>query len=377
MYACFSIFVLEFIKITMNLLEKLRKIKDRFDQVNEELSDPANQSNREKIINLSRERINLTEIVAAYENYKQLISNIEGNKEIIDSSSDKELTDLANTELKELISKKDSMEEEIKILLIPKDPNDDKNVIMEIRAGTGGDEAALFAGDLFRMYSRYAEVRSWKIELVDVSETGLGGIKEVVLSVSGEKVFSDLKYESGVHRVQRVPETEGSGRVHTSAATVAVLLEVEDVQIEINPSELKIDVFRSGGAGGQNVNKVETAIRITHLPTGLVVQCQDERSQLKNRQKAMKVLRARLFDIKVKQQNDEISAKRKNMVGSGDRSDKIRTYNFPQNRVTDHRIGLTLYNLANIIEGDLSELIEQLKLADRAEKLQTNAEIER
>ena len=363
--------------MTMNLLEKLRKIKDRFDQVNEELSDPANQSNREKIINLSRERINLTEIVSAYENYRQLISNIEGNKEIIDSSSDKELTDFANAELKELISKKDLMEEEIKVLLIPKDPNDDKNVIMEIRAGTGGDEAALFAGNLFRMYSRYAEVRGWKIELIDISETGLGGIKEVVLSVTGERVFSDLKFESGVHRVQRVPETEGSGRVHTSAATVAVLPEVEDVQIEINPSELKIDVFRSGGAGGQNVNKVETAIRITHLSTGLVVQCQDERSQLKNRQKAMKVLRARLFDIKVKQQNDEMSAKRKNMVGSGDRSDKIRTYNFPQNRVTDHRIGLTLYNLANIIEGDLSELVEQLKLADRTDKLQANAEIER
>jgi peptide chain release factor 1 len=361
----------------MNLLEKLRKIKDRFDQVNEELSDPANQSNRDKIISLSRERINLAEIAAAYEKYKQLISNIEGNKEIIDSSSDRELIELANAELKELLSKKELMEEEIKVLLIPKDPNDDKNVIMEIRAGTGGEEAALFAGDLFRMYSRYAEVRGWKIELIDISETGLGGIKEVVLSVSGENVFGDLKYESGVHRVQRVPETEGSGRVHTSAATVAVLPEVEDVQVEINPSDLKIDVFRSGGAGGQNVNKVETAIRITHLPTGLVVQCQDERSQLKNRQKALKVLRARLFDIKVKQQSDEISAKRKNMVGSGDRSDKIRTYNFPQNRVTDHRIGLTLYNLANIIEGDLDELIEQLKLADRAEKLRTNTEIEK
>jgi len=361
----------------MNLLEKLRKIKNRFDLVNEELSDPANQSNREKIISLSRERINLSEIVIAYERYSQLISNIEGNKEIIDTSSDKELLDLANAELKELIIKKDSMEEKIKFLIIPKDPNDDKNVIMEIRAGTGGEEAALFAGDLFRMYSRHAEVRGWKLELIDLSETGLGGIKEVVFSVSGENVFGDLKYESGVHRVQRVPETEGSGRVHTSAATVAVLPEAEDVQLEINPNDLKIDVFRSGGAGGQNVNKVETAIRITHLPSGLVVQCQDERSQLKNRQKAMKVLRARLLDIKVKQQSDEISAKRKNMVGSGDRSDKIRTYNFPQNRITDHRIGLTLYNLSNIIEGDLNELIEQLKLADRAEKLQSNAEIEK
>lgn len=358
----------------MNLLEKLRKIKDRFDQVNEQLADPSKLNDREKMISLSKERLNLEEIVSAYEKYDQLISNIYGNKEIIDTSSDRELTDLANTELKELLAKKEEMEEEIKVLLIPKDPNDDKNVIMEIRAGTGGEEAALFAGDLFRMYSRYAEVRGWKIELIDLSETGIGGIKEAVFSVSGERVFSDLKFESGVHRVQRVPETEASGRVHTSAATVAVLPEVEDVQIEINPNDLKIDVFRSGGAGGQNVNKVETAIRITHLPTGLVVQCQDERSQLKNRQKAMKVLRARLYDIKIKQQSDEISAKRKNMVGSGDRSDKIRTYNFPQNRVTDHRIGLTLYNLSNIIEGDLNELIEQLKLADRTEKLQANVE---
>lgn len=359
----------------MNLLEKLRKIKDRFDRVNEELSDPATQSNREKIISLSRERINLSEIVAAYDKYSQLISNIEGNKEIINTSSDKELLELANAELKELLIKKDIAEDAIKILLIPKDPNDDKNVILEIRAGTGGEEAALFAGDLFRMYTRHAEVRGWRVELIDLSEAGLGGIKEVIFLLSGENVFGDLKFESGVHRVQRVPETEGSGRVHTSAATVAVLPEVEDVQIEIDPSDLKIDVFRSGGAGGQNVNKVETAIRITHLPTGLVVQCQDERSQLKNKLKAMKVLRARLFDIKVKQQNDEISAKRKNMVGSGDRSDKIRTYNFPQNRVTDHRIGLTLYNLGNIIEGDLDELIEQLKLADRAEKLQANVEV--
>lgn len=374
METCFRIFASEFYDKNMNLLEKLSKIKDRFDQVNEELSDPANQNNREKIINLSRERINLSPIVTAYEKYRQLIANIAGNKEIIDTSTEKELTDLANAELKELLLIKDEMEEEIKLLLIPKDPNDDKSVIMEIRAGTGGEEAALFAGDLFRMYSRYAEVRGWKVELIDISETGLGGIKEVVLSVTGERVFSDLKFESGVHRVQRVPETEGSGRVHTSAATVAVLPEVEDVQVDINPNDLKVDVFRSGGAGGQNVNKVETAIRITHLPTGLVVQCQDERSQLKNRQKAMKVLRARLYDIKVKQQNDEMSVKRKNMVGSGDRSDKIRTYNYPQNRVTDHRIGLTLYNLSNIIQGDLNELIEQLKLADRTEKLQANVD---
>lgn len=360
----------------MNLLEKLKKIKDRFDQINQALAEPDTLNNREKMIQLSKERTNLAEIVNAYEKYNQLLSNINGNKEIIETSTDKELYELAQSELEELIEMKNKMEEQIKFLLIPKDPNDDKNVIMEIRAGTGGEEAALFAGDLFRMYSRYAEIKGWKTELVDINETGLGGIKEVIFSISGENVYGDLKYESGVHRVQRVPETEGSGRVHTSAATVAVLPEVEDVQIEINPNDLKIDVFRSGGAGGQNVNKVETAIRLTHLPTGIVVQCQDERSQLKNRQKAMKVLRARLYDIKLKEQAEEISAKRKSMVGSGDRSDKIRTYNFPQNRVTDHRIGLTLFNLANIIEGELDELIEQLKLADRTEKLQTSTEIE-
>jgi len=277
---------------------------------------------------------------------------------------------MAEAELDDLNAEKERLEEEIKVLILPKDPNDDKSIIMEIRAGTGGEEAALFAGDLFRMYTRYAEMRNWKVELIDISDTGLGGIKEAVFSVNGNNVYGDLKFESGVHRVQRVPETEGSGRVHTSAASVAVLPEVEDVQVEVNPNDLKIDIFRAGGAGGQNVNKVETAVRITHLPTGLVVQCQDERSQLKNRQKAMKVLKARLYDMELKKQNAEISAQRKSMVGSGDRSDKIRTYNFPQNRVTDHRIGLTLYNLSNIMEGHIDELIEQLKIADKTEKLQ-------
>jgi len=280
------------------------------------------------------------------------------------------LASMAEAELEELNAEKEKLEEEIKVLILPKDPNDDKGIIMEIRAGTGGEEAALFAGDLFRMYSRYAEMRNWKIELIDINDTGLGGIKEAIFSVNGNNVYGDLKFESGVHRVQRVPETEGSGRVHTSAASVAVLPEAEDVQIEINQNDLKIDIFRAGGAGGQNVNKVETAVRITHLPTGIVVQCQDERSQLKNRQKAMKVLKARLYDMELKKQNEEISAQRKSMVRSGDRSDKIRTYNFPQNRVTDHRIGLTLYNLSNIMEGHINELIEQLKIADKTEKLQ-------
>ncbi|MGQ9799818.1 MAG: peptide chain release factor 1 [Ignavibacterium sp.] len=354
----------------MNFLDKLEKVKQRYDQINELYSNPEYINNPEKMIALNKEKSEIEDIVQAYEKYVKILKDIEGNKEIIEHSTEKELVDMAYAEMDELNAQREKLEEEIKVLLLPKDPNDDKNIIMEIRAGTGGEEAALFANDLFRMYTRYAEMRGWKYEIIDLNETGLGGIKEVVLSVSGESVYGDLKYESGVHRVQRVPETEGSGRIHTSAASVAVLPEVEDVEVEINPNDLKIDIYRSGGAGGQNVNKVETAVRITHLPTGIVVQCQDERSQLKNRQKAMKVLKARLYDMEMQKQKEQISAQRKSQVRSGDRSEKIRTYNFPQNRVTDHRIGLTLYNLSNIIEGQLDELIEQLKLADKAEKLQ-------
>lgn len=360
----------------MNLLEKLRAVKDKFDRINDQLADPANMNNQEKLISLSKERSDLQEIVDVYNRYAEVLNNIKGNQEIINKGEDKELVELAESELEELQNESTRLEDEIKLLLIPKDPNDNKDVIVEVRAGTGGDEAGLFAYDLYRMYSRYAEVRGWKKEIIDISESsGLGGIKEVIFSLSGNGVYGDLKFENGVHRVQRVPLTETQGRVHTSAASVVVMPEVEDVQVDIDMNDLRIDVYRSGGAGGQNVNKVETAIRITHIPTGLVVQCQDERSQLKNRQKAMKVLRARLYDMKQKEVSDDIAAQRKSIVRSGDRSDKIRTYNFPQNRVTDHRIGLTLYNLSNIIEGDISELVEQLKMADRAEKLNSSIEV--
>jgi peptide chain release factor 1 len=357
----------------MDLYQKLKAIKEKYEKINEQLSDPGIISDQTKYVALGKERMQLVDVVEAYNVYDSLIKNIEGNKEIIKTSDDKELREMAESELVDLEEKQIAVEEKIKFLLIPKDPDDDKDVIMEIRAGTGGDEAGLFAADLYRMYSRYAEVRGWKKEIIDINDTGgLGGIKEVVFSLIGAGVYGDLKFESGVHRVQRVPATEASGRVHTSAASVAVLPEVEDVEIDINPGDLRIDVYRSGGAGGQNVNKVETAIRITHIPTGLVVQCQDERSQLKNRQKAMKVLKARLYDMKLQEQNKEIAQQRKLMVKSGDRSDKIRTYNYPQNRVTDHRIGLTLYNLSEVMEGDLDEFVQKLKMADRAEKLQSS-----
>lgn len=361
----------------MDFIDKLFKVKEKYDRIIEQLSDPENLNNQEKLIQLSKERSDLTPLIDCYSRYQKVQKEIDGNKELIATADDKEITELAEAELAGLQEELAKLEEDLKVLLLPKDPNDDKDVIFEVRAGTGGEEAALFAASLYRMYTRYAEIRNWKIELIDLNDTGLGGMKEVVFSISGQSVYGDLKFESGVHRVQRVPETEAGGRIHTSAASVAVLPEVEDVQVDINQNDLKIDVYRSGGAGGQNVNKVETAIRITHIPSGIVVQCQDERSQLKNRQKAMKVLRARLYDNKMKEQKSEIAAQRRLMVGSGDRSDKIRTYNFPQNRVTDHRIGLTLYNLTDIIDGDLNTLIEQLKLADKTERLQAELEMKK
>lgn len=357
----------------MDLIGKLQEIKASYDEINKKLEDPELMSDQAKLIELSKKRSELEEIVEVFNEYVSTVQTIEEHEEIIKAGEDEELVEMAEAEIDDLKEKKEKLEDKIKILLIPKDPNDNKNVIMEIRQGTGGEEAALFAADLMRMYTRFVELKGWKYEVIELNESsGRGGIKESVISISGSDVYGNLKYESGVHRVQRVPLTEASGRVHTSAASVVVLPEAEDVDVHVDPNDLRIDVYRSGGAGGQNVNKVETAIRITHLPTGIVVQCQDERSQLKNRQKAMKVLKARLYDLRMSEQNSEIAAQRKSMVKSGDRSDKIRTYNFPQNRVTDHRIGLTLYNLSNIMEGDLFELIEKLKMADTAEKLRAD-----
>lgn len=351
------------------MLDRLQQVKERYIEVTRLLSEPSILAQSDRFRALSKEHKDLTPIVKGMEAYEKAKGDLAGLKEIVDSSADAEMKQLAYGEFDELKARVATLEEELKVLLIPADPNDDKNVIVEVRAGTGGDEAALFASDLFRMYSRYAEKRGWKTDVLDMNETGLGGIKEISFGLSGEGVYGTMKFESGVHRVQRVPETEAQGRVHTSAATVAILPEVENVDVEINPADLEIDTFRSGGKGGQNVNKVETAVRITHRPSGVIVVCRQERSQFQNRERAMKMLRAKLYETRISEQVGDVAAQRKLMVKSGDRSDKIRTYNFPQNRVTDHRIGLTLYNLAEIVDGRLDELIEALKIADRAERL--------
>lgn len=355
------------------MLEKLEKIAERYEEINRLLSDPAVIADQQRYRDLGKELRSLEPIIKVLNVYRKAVNDYQGSKELLESTSDPEMKDLAQEEYDRLKVQVQQLEEELKLLLVPQDPNDSKNFIMEIRAGTGGEEAALFAADLYRMYTRYAERKGWKVELMDWNETGKGGFKEIIFSVAGEGAYGMMKFESGVHRVQRVPETEAQGRVHTSAASVVVLPEVEDVEVEINPADLQFDTFRSGGKGGQNVNKVETAVRITHKPTGIVVACQQERSQFQNRERAMKMLRAKLYEMKMQEQTASVTAARRSMIKSGDRSDKIRTYNFPQNRVTDHRIGLTLYNLSAIIDGELDELIEQLRIADRAEKLQATA----
>ena len=352
------------------MFEKLKDIENRYAEVEQALGDPAQISNQQRLMELSKTHAELSPIVSAYQEYHQLESAVEETRLLIESETDAEMVALAQEELDSLTVKQEKLTEELKMLLIPKDPNDEKNVIIEIRAGTGGEEASLFASELFRMYNRYAERQNWKLELLNSNATGLKGFKEVVFSIEGENAYSQLKYEGGIHRVQRIPATEASGRIHTSAATVAVLPEAEELDLAIDEAtELRIDTYRSSGPGGQSVNTTDSAIRITYIPTGLVVTCQDEKSQHKNRSKAMKILRARLQEQKESELNSERAETRRSMVGSGDRSEKIRTYNFPQSRVTDHRIQFSSYQLDAVLDGDLQAFIERLTTADQAEKL--------
>ena len=351
------------------MLEKLEFILEKYQNLNEKISDPEIINDQPTWQKYIKEHAEIEPIVAKYKEYKEVKEALDETDEIIRNSDDEELREMAKMELPELEEKYETMSDEIKFMLIPKDPNDEKNVIVEIRAGAGGDEAGLFAAEIFRMYVRYAERSHWKTDIMNTNETGVGGLKEVVFMIKGNGAYSKLKYESGVHRVQRIPQTESGGRIHTSTVTVAVLPEVDDVEVEISSNDIRVDVFRSSGNGGQSVNTTDSAVRITHLPTGLVVTCQDEKSQLKNKTKAMKVLKARLYEMELAEQNAEIADARKSQVGTGERSEKIRTYNFPQSRVTDHRINLTLYKMAYILDGDLDEIIEALTTEDQAAKL--------
>ena len=348
------------------MFDKLENVEKRYEELNAKISDPEVIANQNEWKKLMKEHADIEEIVEKYREYKKIVQSIDELKEML---NDKEMHDLAQMELDENREKLPKIEEELKLLLVPKDPNDDKNVIMEIRGGAGGEESSLFAADLFRMYSMYAERKRWKFEVLNMNETELGGIKEATIMITGKGAYSRLKFESGVHRVQRVPDTESSGRIHTSTATVAVLPEVDDVEVEINPADLKVDTFRSSGAGGQHINKTESAIRITHIPTGVVVECQTERSQIQNRETAMKMLRSKLYEAELEKQNSELASARKSQVGSGDRSEKIRTYNFPQGRITDHRIGLSMFQVDEFLNGGLDEMIDALNAADRAAKL--------
>jgi len=354
------------------MFERLTGVEDRFLKVEKLLSDPEILQDREAYQKYSREHADLNKIVSAFRKYKQTLTELDESMELL-RDSDPDIKEMAREEVEALTLTKDKLEDDLRKLLLPKDPNDEKNVIIEIRAGTGGEEAGLFVSDLFRMYNKYAELKHWKVEILSHHATGVGGLKEIIAMIHGKGAYSCLKYESGIHRVQRVPETEAQGRIHTSAVTVAVLPEAEEVELHIDPSELKVDVFRSTGPGGQSVNTTDSAVRITHLPTGIVVTCQDEKSQLKNKNKGMKVLRARILDAMMREQNEKRSKERKNQIGDGDRSGRIRTYNFPQGRVTDHRIGLTLYKLEDILQGEIDEIIEELITYYQTQALQ-NAE---
>jgi len=353
------------------MFSQLDKIEKRFIELEQEISKPEVSGDINRLQKLAKERAGIEDVITAYRSYKETARSLEETRNMLSENLDEELANLARDEVTVLEKKLKEQLKELKIALLPRDPNDEKNIIMEIRAGTGGDEAGLFAADLFRMYNRYAQIKGWKSDIISINETSIGSIKEVIFEIDGKGAFSRLKYERGVHRVQRVPQTESQGRIHTSTATVAVLPVADEIDIKINPDDLKVDIFHSSGAGGQNVNKVATAVRITHLPTGMVVVCQDERSQLKNKLKAMSVLRARLLDMEQRRQENEITESRRSQVGSGERSEKIRTYNFPQDRLTDHRIGLTLHNLPRILEGNLDELINAIASHQQAKQLET------